>query len=433
MPNFIEDGSTPFGSISGSVFPKTNLSPLLVPAANGVQDVDWNTYGQSLLDVRNWIRGGKWLAMTEQAADPAPSGLGGIGQPGYIWIKQSDHSLHIHTNGSDSVVGGGGGGGTLQAAYNAGGAGPQLIVLDPTKLGIVIQDNVAPIGDTLFAVQADSGTTYLRTLADLTVIGNAFDGGFPSEQAFTGCAVGSLRTLAGNGDEYAGMDLSFDTTINNALANCHVYALFTGGRTDAGTGDSALAMYGVFSRPDFNMGSGSSADILYGVHTAPRPVSNGLDRTYIRVAGCNAEPTAFNQNTITNMVGYRAQLQMPSNGNGAPAITSAYSAWVETPVIHDFGSPYITNLYGLKIEDHLSGGVNIPGVSNTWAIFTGSGLVHFGDDVEWVGIPKWDNASNIQSTVGAAGGASALPALPAKYLKVRDSAGGTFVVPAYNP
>ncbi len=43
---------------------------------------------------------------------------------------------------------------------------------------------------------------------------------------------------------------------------------------------------------------------------------------------------------------------------------------------------------------------------------------------------KWI-AANEQTTVGAAGGASALPATPTKFLKVTDSAGTTLVVPAY--
>ncbi len=47
------------------------------------------------------------------------------------------------------------------------------------------------------------------------------------------------------------------------------------------------------------------------------------------------------------------------------------------------------------------------------------------------GLPQWVAAGNQQATVGAAGGASALPATPTKYLKVVDSAGTTLVVPAY--
>jgi hypothetical protein len=45
--------------------------------------------------------------------------------------------------------------------------------------------------------------------------------------------------------------------------------------------------------------------------------------------------------------------------------------------------------------------------------------------------PKWASATLAQTTVGAAGAASALPATPTKYLKVVDSAGTTLVIPAY--
>lgn len=43
----------------------------------------------------------------------------------------------------------------------------------------------------------------------------------------------------------------------------------------------------------------------------------------------------------------------------------------------------------------------------------------------------WGNAANEQATVGAAGAAAALPATPTKFLKVKDSAGTTLVIPAY--
>jgi hypothetical protein len=47
------------------------------------------------------------------------------------------------------------------------------------------------------------------------------------------------------------------------------------------------------------------------------------------------------------------------------------------------------------------------------------------------GMPRWWAAGNAQTTVGAAGAAAALPAAPSKYFKVQDSAGTTFVIPAY--
>lgn len=46
--------------------------------------------------------------------------------------------------------------------------------------------------------------------------------------------------------------------------------------------------------------------------------------------------------------------------------------------------------------------------------------------------PKWD-VSLAQTTVGAAGAASALPATPAGYIKVQVNGVGTYVVPVYNP
>lgn len=43
----------------------------------------------------------------------------------------------------------------------------------------------------------------------------------------------------------------------------------------------------------------------------------------------------------------------------------------------------------------------------------------------------FNHASQAQTTVGAAGGASALPATPTKYFKVVDSAGTELIIPAY--
>lgn len=48
------------------------------------------------------------------------------------------------------------------------------------------------------------------------------------------------------------------------------------------------------------------------------------------------------------------------------------------------------------------------------------------------GPPRWDSGL-VQSTVGAAGAASALPANPVAYIKIADVSGNVYVVPAYNP
>lgn len=47
------------------------------------------------------------------------------------------------------------------------------------------------------------------------------------------------------------------------------------------------------------------------------------------------------------------------------------------------------------------------------------------------GLLRWNAAADVQTTVGSAGGASALPASPTKYLKVVADDGTTYVVPAF--
>src|SRR5215831_16064154 len=96
VPNWIYDGTAgPYGNLTGNQFPKTDLFPL--PAGSNpsqyVVAFDWNSAIQALNDIRNDWLGAKFFGFVEQAADPAPSGLGGVGQAGYLWAK-TDHALH---------------------------------------------------------------------------------------------------------------------------------------------------------------------------------------------------------------------------------------------------------------------------------------------------------------------------------------------------
>ncbi len=52
-------------------------------------------------------------------------------------------------------------------------------------------------------------------------------------------------------------------------------------------------------------------------------------------------------------------------------------------------------------------------------------------DIDMDGFLKWTNASLVQTTVGAAGAASAPPASPEKYLQIKGTDGTVYVVPAY--
>lgn len=61
-------------------------------------------------------------------------------------------------------------------------------------------------------------------------------------------------------------------------------------------------------------------------------------------------------------------------------------------------------------------------------------FTNFGADVFSInatGRLRFANASNSQTTIGAAGGAAALPATPVRYLLVEDATGTTVAIPAY--
>lgn len=53
--------------------------------------------------------------------------------------------------------------------------------------------------------------------------------------------------------------------------------------------------------------------------------------------------------------------------------------------------------------------------------------------IRWKLAPRWNDATLTQSTVGAAGGASAPPATPVEWIKVVTPGGSTRVIPAYLP
>jgi hypothetical protein len=106
--------------------------------------------------------------------------------------------------------------------------------------------------------------------------------------------------------------------------------------------------------------------------------------------------------------------------------TALFQANAQTLAISNYGGSglwYINDVYLGTSGD------NLRSLGQTAQRFTNV----YTYDLDMQGTPKWNNAANAQTTVGAAGGASALPATPTKYLKVKDSAGTTYVIPAYAP
>lgn len=106
----------------------------------------------------------------------------------------------------------------------------------------------------------------------------------------------------------------------------------------------------------------------------------------------------------------------------------------------DSASPYLTIFPNGDMTLVATGKLRYANSFATGAVSAGSLAVGSGTDngtTKWLvntsGQPRWVDAANITTTVGAAGAAAALPATPAKYFTVLDAAGNPFKIPAYNP
>jgi len=128
----------------------------------------------------------------------------------------------------------------------------------------------------------------------------------------------------------------------------------------------------------------------------------------------------------------------------ASEMTFTSPTFVDTPDLRIYGNsgtttakPYIRsdgNYLVIESRSAANGGaIYLANDQNTNIILGAGGgqtqivLPHFTTNA-----PRWA-AGLTQSTVGAAGAASALPATPVAYVKIADAAGNVYVVPAYNP
>jgi hypothetical protein len=152
---------------------------------------------------------------------------------------------------------------------------------------------------------------------------------------------------------------------------------------------------------------------------------------------------AYNANagaglSITNSGGSGASITQNGSGVGlavslAVGAAGFYSAQLAG---YDYGAQIITAADGgrtLDVQKNGTGSGEAARITNK-----GTGVsVSIRDATAEVmavmadGKLKWSAAGNVQTTVGAAGAASSLPASPSKYLKIIGNDGQTYVIPAY--
>ncbi len=168
---------------------------------------------------------------------------------------------------------------------------------------------------------------------------------------------------------------------------------------------------------------------------------NGLEASVVVSGGANTIPDmrAFTANistsgtpsgTITDAAIIRAQT-IPALA-GTLAITTAYGLFVEAQAVGSTNWTIFAPLGVSKIGNTLfTPGVGVKNLAEGFFVRnagdTGTSISLLPTGV------RWNDINLSQTTVGAAGAASALPATPTRYFKIQDSAGATLVVPAYAP
>lgn len=294
------------------------------------------------------------------------------------------------------------------------------------------------------------------------------------ETSIIGAMADSLNLLFLVDDEFTPAIASMGNSANSdfwgatAVIPINVQHTFGQGGVDVENRTQFFGILGRYEGPavDDSAEAGSSGVVLNGPFTQTMPAV-GFEGDALVQDGVTLNSNAIGlvgavdvQGTGSATNGMGLYIAYVRARDAASTLTNAYGVYVET--LTTGGSGTVTNkwaFYGkqrVQTEDSLlvgvaganafSGRVFVVGAASssatTVAIAAGSSqtgalqawrdasnndLMVIGVD----GIPKWTAAANQQTTVGAAGGASALPAMPTTYLKVKDSAGTTLVIPAY--
>ncbi len=188
------------------------------------------------------------------------------------------------------------------------------------------------------------------------------------------------------------------------------------GQLNAAFGSDAMR-----SNTGGNQGTGIGAQALQGNTIGVNNTACGYGALYFSSGSVNNRVTTGLRNT-----GLGALCGLSSTTQRNDTLTLGYGALVNGDNAIAIGSGASAGAAGAVAVGKDSAGTS---ASTTTAdeIKLGTAL----HTTTLLGFLKWGAAGNEQTTVGAAGGASALPATPTKYLKVKDSAGTTLIIPAY--
>ncbi|MGH9600943.1 MAG: hypothetical protein ACRD24_01025, partial [Terriglobales bacterium] len=135
--------------------------------------------------------------------------------------------------------------------------------------------------------------------------------------------------------------------ISNSSGSLYGYAVYGGAESTHASG--TLAQVNGFGGDAYHSGAGTVTDLQGGL--AEALVMSGAGNV-TRATGLQTFAAMASTNTVTDMIGLRAATNARSAGT-------------------------VTNNYGVKIENQAGMG------TNNFALFTGTGIVRFGDDVDF--------------------------------------------------
>lgn len=156
--NFLADGTTVYGDLPDVKEDGIPLGMAEDPDEFLVAD-EFNALNKAVNDGYDFVNAAtnNYYGLTDYASPPSPAGLGGTGEPGFLYLLD-DGTLHLLYEGNDLDLTSQ----TLQGGYDNGGSSPTEIVLDSTRDGIIIKDADPTIGTVLFGVRADDDTPYFE-------------------------------------------------------------------------------------------------------------------------------------------------------------------------------------------------------------------------------------------------------------------------------
>jgi hypothetical protein len=238
------------------------------------------------------------------------------------------------------------------------------------------------------------GCYALANLAGATALGSSASAGSP------GCTVLGCSASVSEGDA---------TAVNQVCIGW-----------GAGAGYAAAIAIGA--------GSMANADDSIAIGKDSRATSLTLDAV-VKATALGSDAKALKSNTVA--IGYGAEVAATESvAVGAMAVVSAVTA------VAIGAASEVEGAGSIAIGCEASTG------AYTSAIAIGKGATVTGDQKGEIGTSSYPIdiklhgmhefvAANEQTTVGAAGGASALPATPTKFFRVIDATGTVLVIPAY--